>query len=264
MIDRVIAGYDGSPRSTTALAWAAEEARLHHAMLQVVTVVDTRTPPADADDLRVRLRPDIDQAVDGLPAEHHIEHGHIAAHLVRACATTDLLVVGSQGRGPVAERLLGSVSHACLHTAACPVVVVRERPTRRRSIVLVGVDGSTTARHALTVAAEEARLRGATLHAVHAVHWDRLGTEWITPTVHDLLDWGKHLLDTELTVADVTAHPEVIHGNPADVLVRRSGHADLLVLGSRGHTPLANLLLGSTADHCARQARCPTMIVRAS
>ena len=240
MTERVVVGFDGSPPSTAALAWAAEEARLHRAPLWVVTVVDDRPAPVDVRDLRERLRPNIDRIIDGLPAEHHIECGHTAAHLVRACTTTDLLVVGSRGRGPMAERLLGSVSYTCLHTASCPVVVVREQPTRRRDGVLVGLDGSTAARHALTVAAEEARLRATTLHAVHAVHWEHHGVEWITPSVHDLLDWGKNLLHRELTDTDVTARPEVIHGHPADVLTRRSAHADLLVLGSRGHSPLAN------------------------
>ncbi len=97
---------------------------------------------------------------------------------------------------------------------------------------------------------------------MHAVHWDHHGTEWITPSVHDLLGWGRHLLHGELAESGVRARPVVIHGNPADVLARRSGHADLLVLGCRGQNPLANLLLGSVADHCARRAHCPTMIVR--
>ncbi|MEV0067992.1 MULTISPECIES: universal stress protein [unclassified Amycolatopsis] len=72
------------------------------------------------------------------------------------------------------------------------------------------------------------------------------------------------MLAKEFDETGVTAEPEVIHGHPADVLVRRSDHTDLLVLGSRGHSPLANLLLGFTADHCARHALCPTMLGRAS
>jgi nucleotide-binding universal stress UspA family protein len=263
-MDRVIAGYDGSPGSATALAWAAQQARLHHAELHVMTVVRIRTPVADVDDLRARLRPDIDHVTDGLPTEHHIEHGDTAGHLVHACQATDLLVVGSRRRHSLAERLLGSVSHACLHTAPCPVVVVREQPSRTHGVVLVGIDGSTAARHALTVAADEARLRGATLHAIHVVHWEHHGAEWITPTVRDLLGWGEHLLHKELAEAGVTAHSVVIHGHAADVLIRHSEDADLLVLGSRGHSPLANLAVGSTADHCARHARCPAMFVRAS
>ena len=263
MTERVVVGFDGSPPSTAALAWAAEEARLHRAPLRVVTVVDDGQVRTDSCDLGERPRPDIDRILDGLPAECHVERGHTAARLVGACTTTDLLVVGSRGRGPVAERLLGSVSYTCLHTASCSVVVVREQPARRGHGVLVGVDGSAAARHALTVAAAEAHLRGTTLHAVHAVYWEHHGVEWITPSVHDLLDWGKDVLHRELTDTGVSARSEVIHGHPADVLTRRSAHADLLVLGSRGRSPLANLLLGSTADHCARQARCPTMIVRA-
>jgi len=194
---------------------------------------------------------------------HDIEYGDPAGRLVHACETSDVLVVGSRGRTRMAERLLGSVSHACLHTAPCPVVVVRDNPGPRHRTVMIGVDGSAAARQALTVAAEEAHLRGATLHAVHAVHWDHTGAEWITPTVHDLLGWGRRLLDKELGETGVTAHSEVIHGYPGDVLTRRSARADLLVVGSRGHTPLANLLLGSTADQCARYARCPRMIIPA-
>lgn len=157
--------------------------------------------------------------------------------------------------------LLGSVSRACLHAAPCPVVVVRPEPTPTppHGRVIVGVDVSPQARHALTVAAEEARLRGC---AVHAVHWEHLGAEFVAPTTRQLIAWGKHLVDTELAHTNVTARPVVIHGHASDVLVRHSAHADLLVLGSRGRNPLANLLLGATSDHCAQHAHCPTMIVR--
>src|SRR5690606_34954983 len=159
--------------------------------------------------------------------------------------------------------LLGSVSKACLSHAPCPVVIARHQaeptePTRR---VIVGVDGSEASRNALRVAAEEAKLRDAVFQAVHAVYWDHIGAELITPTPQQLVEWGKNLVDKELERAGVAARPVVIHGHAADVLVRHSRHADLLVLGSRGRNPLATLLLGSTTDHCARHAACPVMAV---
>jgi nucleotide-binding universal stress UspA family protein len=107
------------------------------------------------------------------------------------------------------------------------------------------VDASDPSRLAIEVAADEARLRGAALHAVHAVHWDHLGAELVAPDTAQLVSWGKGLLDRELARAGVSARPVVIAGHAGDVLVRHSRHADLLVVGATGHNPLIGFRLGS-------------------
>jgi len=38
--------------------------------------------------------------------------------------------------------------------------------------------------------------------------------------------------------------------------------ADLLVVGSRGHSRFAAVLLGSVGQHCVQHADCPVLIVR--
>lgn len=270
-MDRIVVGFDGSPASRAALTWAVTEARLRRATLAVFTALGGHpTRPAGAAPkaaaLPHTLKAAVDEITHGVPAEHHTTHGPAAAELVAACQPTGLLVVGTRGHNPLAGLLLGSVSRACLHTAPCPVVVVRPEPppARPHRRVVVGLDASPQARQALTIAAEEARLRGAALHAIHAVHWDHLGAELVAPTTRQLVALGKHLVEAELAHTGVTARPVIIPGHVADVLVRHSAHADLLVVGARGHNPLATLLLGATGDHCAQHAHCPVMVVRST
>jgi nucleotide-binding universal stress UspA family protein len=250
---RVIVGFDDSPAARVAAAWAAAEAERHDARLVVWTVLDGNA-------VRAGAPPRLDA-----PYEWRSVHGRPASTLVEACGSGDLLVLGARGRASMPDFYRGSVVRACLHIAPCPVAVVPEAITRHRlrHRVIVGVDGSPASRAALAVAADEAALREAALHAVHAVHWDPLGVEMVRPSDRDLVCWGRHLVKGELSGAGVKAHPVVVPGHVADVLVHHSEHADLLVLGSRGHRPLAGLLLGSTAEHCAYHAHCPTMLVRA-
>jgi nucleotide-binding universal stress UspA family protein len=54
----------------------------------------------------------------------------------------------------------------------------------------------------------------------------------------------------------------VHRGRPAGVLVEASHGADLLVVGSPGHSALADLVLGSVSEHCVRHADCPVVVVR--
>jgi nucleotide-binding universal stress UspA family protein len=266
---RIVAGYDGSPAALAALSWAAEEARLRGVALTVLTVLPDHHP-ALSDELSYdeagvldAVRSDVDRIAGGTDVELRPAYGYPASQLVRACSPDGLLVVGSRGRSTIAGLVLGSVSRSCLHTAPCPVVVVHPVvPTDpRRGRVIVGIDASPASRRALAVAATEARLRKADLLAVHAVHWDHFGAELVAPATRQLVDWGRRLVATELADNAVHARPVIVPGHAPDVLVRRSANADLLVLGSRGHNPFSILRLGSTADHCARYAHCPVMIV---
>ncbi|GAA4507438.1 universal stress protein [Nonomuraea ferruginea] len=261
-MERVIAGFDGSPGSVRALGWALGQARLHRAELQPWTILPDRTSATGEkteEDLR-RAAGDITRGY----AEPRFGHGGAAAGLIAACSPGDLLVVGSRGHNRLAGLLLGSVSKACLYQAPCPVTVVPDLPrlSDSHSHVIAAVDGSEHARHALRVAAEEAALRGVDLHAVHAVHWDSVGVELVKPDTDRLMEWGERTLDRELAETGVKARPLVVQGHPTDVLTRLGAEADLLVLGSHGRSRLEGVLLGSTSEYCAQHAPCPVMITR--
>ena len=61
------------------------------------------------------------------------------------------------------------------------------------------------------------------------------------------------------TPPDVSVRAAV--GTASAVLIRESEGADLLVVGSRGHGGLHNMLLGSTSMQCAMHASCPVTVV---
>lgn len=266
MAKRIVVGFDGSPAAAAALNWAVTEARLRGGQLDA-WVVEER-PAHESGSARPStsdLRAAVEECADGYPVTLRYGHGDAATELIRACTHADLLVVGSHGRTRIAGLFLGSVSRKCLTHALCPVVVVRSEPTRgpHAGRVIVGVDASEHSRAALRFAAVEARLRGVQLDVVHAVHWNNIGYEMLTPTEEQLVEWGYRLIATELAATGVEGRPVVVHGHPAGILERESADADLLVLGHRGHGALDGPRLGSVSEHCVRNAKCPVMVTKA-
>jgi nucleotide-binding universal stress UspA family protein len=145
------------------------------------------------------------------------------------------------------------------------------------NLIVVGVDRSEGAKAALAFAHEEARLRGATLRAVHAWQFGYngyigyTGFEGATPAlgvdISELREAAKAALDAAVREAipsedEVKIEQRVAEGAAGAVLVEESRQADLLVVGSRGHGGFAQLLLGSVSQQCAHHAACPVVIVR--
>jgi nucleotide-binding universal stress UspA family protein len=142
------------------------------------------------------------------------------------------------------------------------------------NIIVVGIDHSAGARAALAFALEEARLRKATIRAVHAWQFGYVGSsgyEMATPAlggdIQKLREAAAAALEKTLKEAihdagDVEIEQRLVEGAPGAVLVDESRNATLLVVGSRGHGGFAQLLLGSVSQQCAHHAECPVVIVR--
>jgi nucleotide-binding universal stress UspA family protein len=135
MGNRVVVGVDGSESSRRALRWAARQAELTGAALQVVHAWDVPSAygyvPVVELDWEAEARAELARTVkDALGAEHagelhgELVRGHAAESLLAASEGADLLVVGSRGRGGFAGMLLGSVSQYLVTHARCPVVVI--------------------------------------------------------------------------------------------------------------------------------------------
>lgn len=146
----------------------------------------------------------------------------------------------------------------------------------RRSLLVVGIDGSTASIVALRWAAEHACRTGARVVAIAASEPtplvtapDMLSGVMIPDTVDD--EQLAAEADRWLTDAIATLPPEVrpaveqrvAHGDATTVLLQAAGDADLLVLGNHGRGPLAGALLGSVAQQCVQHATCPLVLVPA-
>ena len=134
-MNRIVVGVDGSKGADAALAWAAEEARLRNAHLEIVYTfaypITGGVPlPQEVDaQLIAEAQAVLDDSLaradlEGTDHEARFERGSAAVRLVEIAQGADLLVVGSRGRGGFAGLLLGSVSQQCAHHAPCPIVIV--------------------------------------------------------------------------------------------------------------------------------------------
>lgn len=142
--------------------------------------------------------------------------------------------------------------------------------------IVVGVDGSEHGAAALRFAAEEARLRNATLVAVHAWSYVPLApiqagydTMELPPTfvaedVEREEQAARVVLDDALSTlpAGVEVERRVVPGSADDAILDAAAGAALIVVGSHGHGRLASALLGSTSSHVIEHAPCPVVVVR--
>ncbi|MFF4820588.1 universal stress protein [Kitasatospora sp. NPDC001309] len=284
MTSTVVAGVDGSPASTAAAQWAAEEAGRRGAALRLVHawpwLTDGVSSYAEPDDLPAAAERTLAEAADAV-RRHHPE---LVVHtdtvldapvdgLVAAAADAELLVLGSRGRGGFTGLLLGSVSMAVAGRSGTPVVVVREvggeGAGEGAGEVVVGVDAHAPEEEVLAFAFQEAALRGARVRAVHG--WDLpplfgyAGGAVPAGEVAQLEALEAKLLSLALA-GPRERHPAVevvedVRLGAARGLVEASAGAGLVVVGRRRRPIELGPRLGRIAHAALHHAEAPVAVV---
>jgi nucleotide-binding universal stress UspA family protein len=141
----VVVGVDGTPNSEAALAFAFDAADARRVpLIAVHTWWESHADPvldvvrdwdaigADEREVLVERLAGWGEKYPDVPVQRIVACDRPARRLLEQAQSAQLVVVGSRGRGTLSCMFLGSVSHALLHHAPCPVGIVRPEPGNGR------------------------------------------------------------------------------------------------------------------------------------
>ncbi|GAA1452562.1 universal stress protein [Nocardiopsis tropica] len=292
---RVVVGIDGSDGSRAALEWAAAEAARRDAPLRIVHALGMPLiVSAHGGAARFEPTPEIHGQATGVlgEAEAHVRElrptvvteavtamEEAPSAVIRQSHPHDLIVVGTRGMGTFKSMFVGSVSVRVAAHAPCPVAVVPSREgkpaTTSMDRIVVGVDGSETARRALGLAYDLAAESGAELVVVHSWEvpypydpvamtaagylpqedlFERQSEELVAGLLAEVVDERREDLDVEVSVVRT-------QNSPVSAILEAAEGADAVVVGSRGRGTVRGLLLGSVSQGVLHRSRIPVIVL---
>lgn len=280
----VVVGIDGSAGSDVALRWAIANTSGFGRVRPVFTWQYPYTvwvpagvggaPAPSGELMQAEAETAAHTALEEFDASSYdppvVTRGYPGVVLTGAAADAAMLVVGSRGHGAVASHLLGSIGRYCADHTTGPLVIVPESDdlhTPPRDIV-VGVDGSANSDTALRWAigfADEAD----TIRAVNAwnfvvgIAYSRppMDPRKIAAASREVVEDAADRACAAAGVPGERVQREIADGDPRRVFHDLQDEVDLIVVGSRGRTGLAHMVLGSTTTSIIHHPRCPIAII---
>ncbi|MGY3439188.1 MULTISPECIES: universal stress protein [unclassified Marinovum] len=141
------------------------------------------------------------------------------------------------------------------------------------STIVVGFDGSDSAKRAVAFAVTTAKAQGDTIVVAHVLEWSPYS--FLTPTEleerhkrrgEELKRAETALLDpllAELSTSGVEVKTSLKYGHIAETLLKvaREHSASHIIIGRTGHSAMESRLFGSVAGSLAQAAPAPVTIV---
>jgi nucleotide-binding universal stress UspA family protein len=139
--------------------------------------------------------------------------------------------------------------------------------------IIVGIDGSGHASHALEWAVNEAGIRHAPLTVVTVnqavAGWGGpLAYPGDTELIEKARDAAREETERVLEKAEAGSRPPSVTvvasaGLPGEALLKAAADADMIVVGSRGAGGFKRLLMGSVCTQVTYHAPCPVVVIPA-
>ncbi|MEI6415362.1 MAG: TSUP family transporter [Pseudomonadota bacterium] len=271
-LERILLVSDGSEYSQGAAAEAIRLAKLSPATLHVLKVVPTstgmetfgvETRQQEMTQAQTYLEAFRTQAVEAgvectVEVRQAADIGRTIVQISEECHA-DLIVMGRRGKaGVILNLLVGNISKQVAGLARCAVLMVPRAAVIGQGSLLLAVDGSRHSDAAATAAYRFATMASKPVTVISVVHEDF--NERRTTEMKGAVQRVTHLLDHQ----GVSAKGEVIRGRPVSGILdwARQKGTDLIVMGSRGHSGLENILLGSVSERVIGNADCAVLVVK--
>lgn len=175
--------------------------------------------------------------------------------LAREAIAHDLVVMSRSGysRTAVSQVPVEPLVSQVIRGSIRPVLVAGKHfpSSGRIQNILVAFDGSSHASRALTIAAAIGGRPGVRCSLATVADSDEEGREVLTPAEAYLFHHGLNP-ERQITLG---SKPSEAICNLVDTT-----RADLLIMGAYGHSPIRELLFGSTTEHVLRKCECTVML----
>lgn len=284
MTKHITVGYDGTQPSAEAVLWAADQAESRGAALRIVScyqIPATGAPMTGyffgeaieslaetARQMVVSIGATVSKSHPDVVVSTDVAAGAASSALLDGLRPDDLLVVGASSHNGAAAFWLGNTPRALVRHSPCPVAVVRGPASRGRpERVVVGVDGSPAALHALDWAGDEADRQRAELVVVHGWSYPYLEVDASARQGRDLTE-----VDAACTLERAVEYasdryvsaptPVLVEASASSALLETVRDGDLLVLGSRGRGALSSSIFGSTVNTVLERSAVPVVVIR--
>jgi len=272
------------PEGSTARVVAVQESSLDVLGMTWVGTAEDPIPTETEEEAAAQRFRDIVSAAErmlerpGVKVEGFLLKGRAGSQIVDEAKAfeADLVVVGSRGHGTIATMVLGSTAAEVVDHAPCPVLVARSDTLEP---VAFADDGSASARQAETILTSWPIFAGVGIRVVGVAEVAVPMATGFTPGLYDqvMASYTEAVDDARkdrraeveqtaarLQAAGRPATGDLLEGEPSRELIEyaRSRGIRTLVMGTRGHTGLARLVLGSIARNVLLHATCSVLIVR--
>jgi universal stress protein E len=278
---RILCATDFSPRSELALDRSIVMSRQFNAALTLLHVVDDDQPLMMIDDRSAEARAALESRVRtiqekwGITATVEVRRGTVFTSIIDAAQSlnADLLVMGAHRRRLLSDVFTGTTLERVLRMGATPILMVNAATFVPYESVLLALDASEVSRAART-ARRLGLLEGAGIVVVHAfepmykgmMSWAGVQevavAEYSTNWAREARE-GLHPLLQSIGLSEAAQNVLLEEGPPflaiRRVVERLRPH--LLVIGTRGHSGLKRLLLGSVAERVASEMECDVLAV---